>query len=45
MNDETEELKALVWWEKKRLYRLIGAPDCRDPDHPGCEICNEEDNE
>lgn len=23
--------------------RLAQHPDCRDPDHPGCELCNEED--
>ena len=47
MNDEREELQALVWWEKKRHYRLMSAHDCRDPDHPGCERCedDEEDEE
>jgi hypothetical protein len=47
VNDEREELQALVWWEKKRHHRLMSAHDCRDPDHPGCERCedDEEDDE
>lgn len=29
-----------------RRYKqaLSRHPDCRDPDHPGCDICNDEDN-
>jgi len=30
---------------RKRLYEALlrAHPDCRDPDHPGCEYCEEDD--
>ena len=39
---DIEELKAQDRHE--RLYRLkmMEHPDCRDPDHPGCEKCEDE---
>lgn len=24
---------------------LMRNPDCRDPDHPGCEICNPQEDQ
>lgn len=31
----------------RRRYQenLANHHDCRDPDHPGCELCEEEDEE
>ena len=38
---EAEELRreviAMRWYQKK----LASHPNCRDPDHPGCEKCME----
>lgn len=47
MNDEDiiEELKPNFWVRaaQARYKSLYNAhPDCRDPDHPGCEDCREE---
>ena len=42
---EIEELRAQVRFEKQRHARLMRNPDCRDPDHPGCEHCMETDDE
>lgn len=41
--DSAEEARA----ERDYLARLWRAPDCRDPDHPGCDGCadREEDPE
>lgn len=38
---DVEELKAEARAQRALLYRLIRHPDCRDPDHPGCERCEE----
>ena len=31
--------------EERRMLRfrkqLLAHPDCRDPDHPGCDVCEE----
>lgn len=29
--------------ERRRRVALMDHPDCRDPDHPGCECCAEEE--
>ena len=42
---EIEELRAQMRFEKQRHARLMRNPDCRDPDHPGCEHCMEADDE
>ena len=31
--------------DKAYLNRLRRHPDCRDPDHPGCDACRDEDDE
>ncbi len=29
------------WKNQKRYVQLLNRfPDCRDPDHPGCPVCN-----
>ena len=42
---ELEELRAQVFFERQRNARLSRAPDCRDPDHPGCPKCMEIEDE
>lgn len=42
---EIEELRAQVRFERQRNARLAQNPDCRDPDHPGCPNCMENDDE
>lgn len=34
-------------WRQARRYKqtLARHPDCRDPDHPGCECCEAQDEE
>lgn len=41
IEDEREELKQMVAWDRKRKNILAAHPDCRDPDHPGCDKCFE----
>ena len=42
---EARELRANEVFERQRLHRLLRNPDCRDPDHPGCEACWEVDDD
>lgn len=42
---EIEELRAEAVFERHRQNLLARAPDCRDPEHPGCALCWEEDDE
>jgi len=44
-SDDLEDLRAEALWERKRHARLMQNPDCRDPDHPGCEHCEERDDD
>lgn len=39
--DEMEELRAQAQAERRYQRMLTAHPDCRDPDHPGCESCEE----
>lgn len=40
---ERDDLMMAERWNRRYAQRLAASPDCRDPDHPGCEWCN--DNE
>ena len=40
---DIEELKAQDRFERQMRASLMANPDCRDPDHPGCEKCEDED--
>lgn len=40
-----EELRAQDRYERRYQAHLMSHPDCRDPDHPGCEHCEEEEEE
>lgn len=36
-------LARAVW--RRHNNRLLSAPDCSDPDHPGCSECEEEEDD
>lgn len=40
-----EELKAQDRFERRRQANLLAHPDCRDPDHLGCERCEESEDD
>lgn len=43
MDEIIDEIQTLKWrWYKQNLARH---PDCRDPDHPGCDICEQEEED
>jgi hypothetical protein len=42
---EEQDLRAERRFERQRANRLALNPDCRDPDHPGCEDCMEGDDD
>ena len=42
---EIESLKAQDRYERRYRSHLWAHPDCRDPDHPGCEMCWEDEEE
>lgn len=42
---ERAELKAQDALERKQRYRLRANPDCRDPDHPGCDACMDDEED
>ena len=42
-DDLRAELLAQDRWERRRHAQLMRNPDCRDPDHPGCERCDDEE--
>jgi hypothetical protein len=42
---EIEELRRMVNRQRRTLERLGQNPDCRDPDHPGCEVCEPTEDE
>lgn len=39
------ELRAQSRHQRRQLNALIRHGDCRDPDHPGCEYCEDEEGE
>ena len=45
IQDEIDALQAEVYFQTRRYNILRHNADCRDPDHPGCEICEESDYE
>lgn len=42
---EMADLAAIDRAARIRLRKLMAHPDCRDPDHPGCDRCNEEEQD
>ena len=46
MNDtDLQELAAEARHQRHQAQRLSAAPDCRDPDHPGCAHCMGDDDD
>ena len=44
-NIDHSELRARDFYEKRKRYQLMANPDCRDPDHPGCDKCDDDNQE
>lgn len=44
-DDDLDDLRAEDRARKRHMYALMRNPDCRDPDHPGCELCEENEDE
>lgn len=44
-DEDMDDLRREVKWQRRRDRELAASPDCRDPDHPGCECCMGEDDE
>ena len=42
---DMEELKAQDRHERRHRSMLMAHPSCRDPDHPGCDLCEEFDDD
>jgi hypothetical protein len=40
-----EELKAERQHQRRQQANLLAHPDCRDPDHLGCDKCEEDESE
>lgn len=40
-----DDMRAEELAERRYRNALSRHPDCRDPDHPGCECCEESDTE
>ena len=43
--DYRQELAAEALWERRHQARLRRHPDCRDPYHPGCAACCDEEDD
>lgn len=45
--DEIDRDALIAQARAERLYtqRYLAHPDCRDPDHPGCKQCMEDEDE
>lgn len=41
-DDDMMDLHCEAQWQRRRDQRLNAAPNCNDPDHPGCSECMEE---
>jgi hypothetical protein len=44
IEDDLSELRAECNHEARYRRSLMRNPDCRDPDHPGCECCEEQED-
>lgn len=42
---EANEMFWETFYRKRYQAQLASHHDCRDPDHPGCELCDEENEE
>ena len=44
-DDDITEMSAQLFYAKRRYSALNAYPNCQDPDHPGCENCEGDDND
>jgi hypothetical protein len=42
---EADNLRLQDQFERRQRQNYAAHPDCRDPDHPGCDKCNESDDD
>jgi len=42
---EANEIRLEVMYLRRYNNQLLNHPDCRDPDHPTCELCDEENDD
>ena len=42
---EAEEMRLEDLYLRRYRNQLLNHPDCRDPDHPTCELCEENDDD
>ena len=42
---DVEELKAQDRFERNYSRALLRNPNCKDPDHPGCDMCEEDEDD
>lgn len=44
-DEDYDRVEAALYadWHRRYAARLNAHPDCRDPDHPGCECCVNDD--
>jgi hypothetical protein len=42
---EADEMRLEDLHQRRYRFQLLNHPDCRDPDHPTCELCNEENDD
>ena len=42
---ESDELRREAIAMRRHRQKLVSHPDCRDPDHPGCDRCVEEETD
>lgn len=42
---ERDQLLIEDRWNRRYHNKFLAAPDCADPDHPGCPLCEEEPEE
>lgn len=43
--EEADEMRAEDFYRRQYQLNLAAHPDCRDPDHIGCELCEDEEND
>ena len=42
---EANEIRLEAMYLRRYNNQLLNHPDCRDPDHPTCELCDEENDD
>ena len=42
---EADEMRWESFYRKRYFNNLAAHPDCRDPAHPPCELCDEENED